>query len=163
MADWYMLKGINPMFDGLLVQAFPSDGYGAMMVERMVNRDIQWGDRNLSMVFPSGSFMISSEFLQKVDDPGIREFSTTNPWGKVVEEGRRMLSDMEVAWVLFESGCISVTVLEKTDAATKTLYSHNFFEGDAVLAKEISMDADATAHDVVFRLRRLADRCKDVR
>lgn len=161
--SWYVIKGLSPAFDGLLVESdleFEDNRY----VKRIVNRSIMLGDRELSYSIPQGGLIIRKMFLEDLEDPELRQFDSKNPWGKFICEGRTSRNSIEVAWAEYEL-CITVTVME-TNAinSNKTLYSENFILGDNLNGFEVTdlirdkVRDDETMEDLIFSLKELKNR-----
>ncbi len=155
--SWFIIKGLGPWFDGLFVYA-PDAFQDKRFIQKIVNRNIMFGDREVSLTIPDGGLLIREKFLEKTEDPDLRQFDSRNPWGKYVCEGRLSKSNIEVSWAEYEYN-IQVTVQEKiTGQPTKTLYSVNFDLNDysaesVVNTIQDSIRDDDSLDDLIFNLK----------
>jgi hypothetical protein len=165
-SEWWVVKGLH-FLNGMFVKESRLSNRiheEYVDVERMLNRDFQFGDRNLSFIFPSGSLLINRLYLDPVDNPILRQFDTTNPWGKVIEEGRRSLGDLSVVWTEYDKDCLGISVIELSGSSSKTIYSSYFFGASIEKAKSlISSVSIKNSEDVIFKLRKLKEEDLDVR
>ncbi len=155
--SWYIIKGLGPWFDGLF--AYAPDAYqDKRFIQKFVNRNVMFGDREVSLTIPDGGLLIRDKFLEKTEDPELRQFDNKNPWGKYVCEGRLSKSNIEVSWAEYEYN-IQVTVQEKiVGQPTKTLYSVNFDLNDysaesVVNTIQDSIRDDDSLDDLIFNLK----------
>jgi hypothetical protein len=77
MSRWYIIKGLGPAFDGLIVKADHAV-QSWRIVEKIINRNIIFGDREFSVIIPESGVMIREKFLKQIDEPMFREFAKTN-------------------------------------------------------------------------------------
>jgi hypothetical protein len=161
---WYIIKGLGPGFDGMLLEkASELSGFKFITASRLVNRNIMIGDRELSYSLPYGAVAISSDFLEPIDNPQLREYDSKNPWGKFVCEGRLTKNNIEVSWAEYEY-CTQVTVQEKSvGCPTKTLYTDNFnlddIEHETIIGTiNDSIRDEESLDDLIFALKELKNR-----
>lgn len=162
--SFYKVRGLSPALDGLTVEG---DKHGTTVtVTRIINPNVMLGDRTLSFPVEPYGLHIRSTFLEPIDNPQLREFTHTNPWGKCLFEGVHKKDNLEVAVARFENA-VQVTVTEKVDGVNKTLWTEYFHQGpDAstetlfarvteIIGKGLSAEGDAS--ELVFTLRHTHD------
>jgi hypothetical protein len=160
---YYVIKGIGSSFDGLVVESdeYIEDGDdGPSMVEvgRIVNRNTVIGDRSVSYLLPQEAIWISDRYLEEVQDPELREFDSTNPWGKCEFEGRYTKGSIEVSYAQYERA-LQVTVSEKVDGKSKTIHSC-YITNDIRKMKEVietCLREAADPDDLVFAIKAAED------
>ncbi len=148
MEKWYIIKDLGHNFDGLTVLG--KEIYGpSIMILKIVNTNVMFGDRNLSVLLPNNAMHINKKYLTEINNPETREYDSTNPWGKFVTEGKTITPSFIVSWAQFED-CIQVSV-KSPQNKFKTIYSYNFtgIHWFNDLLKEL-VNAD---DDVVFMLK----------
>lgn len=120
-------------FDGLIVEAKPGAQYDVagrrvIAIDKIVNQNVVFGDRNIGFPLKWGSMFINRENLEEVDDSP-REFSSKNPFGQVTTERKYKRGDLELTIVEFSSA-LSLTLREVKKAGdstvSRTIYSQNF-------------------------------------
>src|SRR3990167_9346107 len=111
--SWFIIKGLGPWFDGLFVYA-PDAAQDKRFIQKFVNRNIMFGDREVSLTIPDGGLLIREKFLQKTEDPELRQFDNKNPWGKFICEGRVKKNDLDISWAEYEHN-VQVTIQEKVE------------------------------------------------
>lgn len=178
MSKFYIINGAGPSFDGVLVEGDPimedtfNDGVpadtGLVEVVRFIETDVVIGDRQFSTPVTPGSLFMSTDFLEEVEDPKLREFDSKNPYGKFQLEGRMKCGPIEVAYSQYER-CLQVNVMEVIDAKdmpmvpgatlNKTLLAVNFTKDfDKVKSLiESSLKNQDDADQLVFKLEELRD------
>lgn len=161
--SWYIIKGLGPGFDGLIVEGEKNIAGTWVDVRQLVNRSIMFGDREFKVSFPDSAFSIHIRFLEPIADPGVREYDSKNPWGKYVCEGRLSRNNIEVSWAEYDY-CTQVTVQEKlAGQPTKTLYTDNFHL-DGIKHETIidtineSIREDDSLDSLIFHLKELKNR-----
>ena len=157
MPQFYVVKGIGGGFDGLVVEgAALKDLPPTVQVLKLIDRDSIVGDRNISLPIPPGALTIGLEFLDPIDDPGIREFAATNPFGKLLLEGRMDCGDLQVVYAQYEN-TLGVVV---TDIVAKKTVLSQYFSKDFDKVKAVIEDVlknSQVADDLVFKLRELKE------
>jgi coenzyme F420-reducing hydrogenase delta subunit len=160
---FYKIKSLSKGLDGLIVKGDEihlNDGYGTynlVNVSEIIDSNTVIGDRNVKIPMTGGGLWINIHNLEKIDDPGLREFASDNPYGKFLFDGHYVKGDIEVAYCRYER-VITVSILELGDdpkRSRKTIYSENF---DAkffnvlndIIAQEFSNDEEGT--DLMFKL-----------
>lgn len=128
MKTYFKITGLGRAFDGLIVESEKLlDTW--QPVNRIINSDVMFGDRNASLALPPDAMLINEEFLEVCDNPELREYSSKSSYGKFELEGRYSCGKVEVAFSQYEK-CLQVTLLEvpskKGQGVTKTLYSENY-------------------------------------
>ena len=169
MPQFYVVKGLGAGLDGLIVEGIQTAAMGLTMVLRIIDPNVNVGDRTASLPLPEEAFYVSDSFLERTDDPKIREFDSNNPYGKFMLEGHMECGRLHISYSQYERG-LQVSVLEKyateetplgPKVETKTIYSENFYR-DIVLVKQaiesvLAENGGADADDLVFKLRELKE------
>jgi len=158
MGKFYLVSGLGAGFDGLIIEGNKisvPEGLEVVEVEKILDRSIVTGDRNVVLSFPPGGLFIGCDHLDQVDDPGIMEFAYDNPYGKFLLEGRMDCGDLRVTYAQFEKA-MTVTVLDTQ--ANRTVISENFSKDfDAVKAAIEDVLKNGGQEDLVFKLRELKE------
>ena len=176
--SFFRIKDLSPALDGLIVETEDSHMDPEITcVKRIVNVNAMVGDRTLSFpVSNLGMFIRKAAHLQKVDDPQIREFAHTNPWGKCLFEGRYDKNKLEIAYAKYEYAT-QVTVTEKYKVsslpqkgpatASKTLFTGYFTAGPGETNDEVfeevqeiiesHLSNSGDLDDLIFDLRELQE------
>jgi hypothetical protein len=157
MPEFYVIKGLSRALDGLVVE-----GHGTyeefVQVDKLTNTNAILGDRNVSYTFPTCGLLIGKEYLEKISDPGKREFASDNPHGKLLFEGRYVSGNIEVPYARYEK-CLQIAVIEKQGKGKKTLYSDYFYidmDGVRLAIEELFAGKDdADIDDVVCELKNM--------
>jgi hypothetical protein len=168
MGNLFVIKGMGRGFDGLVVEAEPSENNpGLRYVTRIINHNAIFGDRNVSFPVMAHALFLNDGFLEKFDGE-LREFDSKNPNGKFVCESRHRRHDLEVVVAEYER-CLTVSVLEHMHEEGKyndvrgrdtvhTRYTQSFKDRldtvKTLIENEIRMgDLD----DLIFHLRKLKE------
>jgi len=155
MPQFYVVKGIGGGFDGLVIEGESLAHADLIAVQKIIDRDSVVGDRNVALPIPNKGLFIGREFLDEIEDPGIREFSSTNPYGKLQLEGRMDCGGLQVVYAQYE---LTLTVVVTDMVAKRTVLSQNFSKDfDKVKAKIEECLKQADAEDLVFQLRALKE------
>jgi hypothetical protein len=132
----YKINGI-PGLDGLLVRGRtteattePSDEgvFDLVAVDELLNVNVIVGDRQLRYPLPPDGLFVSKRYLTEVADPGLREYSTANPFGKYQSEGFFNSTSLEISWAVF-SLAATITVISLD--TRRTLFSQSFFKNSS--------------------------------
>lgn len=155
MPQFYVVKGIGGGFDGLVIEAVATQEGNLVEVLKFVDRDSVVGDRNVSLPIPGQSIYMDKRVLDEIEDPGIREFSSTNPYGRLQLEGRMDCGGLQVVYAQYE---LALTVVVTDMVAKRTVLSQNFSKDfGKVKAKIEECLKQADAEDLVFQLRALKE------
>lgn len=160
----YRVKDMGRGFDGLTVEghfiAMDFDGAvapgDALMVTKITNDHVVFGDRNVSFPVPREALYIHENFLERLEDEQ-REYSAEYPFGVEMFTYRLTKDRLEVVLTQYE-GALSVTVLEKTVSApgSRTLYSQNYIKFlDLTRNKIHDLFTTHDIEDLVFELKAL--------
>lgn len=157
MPQFYLVKGIGGGFDGLVVEAFATQESSLVEVHRLIDRGSIVGDRNTALPVPGESIYINKKFLEEVEDPGVREFASDNPFGQLRFEGHMECGDVKVAYAQYDNA-MSVTLM---DVATgRTLVAMNFkrdFDKVKQTIESVLKGNGGDADDLVFQLLALKE------
>lgn len=157
MGKFYVLKDIGGGFDGLVAEGTVVNG--VLHVSKITDKNVNVGDRNVSLPVPEGAIAIGPMYFEETDDPGIREFATDNPFGAFQLEGHMDCGNIKVHYAQYEKS-LNVSVAEVQDKGfVRTIFSQNFHSDfpkvkdtiESVLKEHGGEDVD----DLVFRLREL--------
>lgn len=162
----YQIRGLASGLDGLTVQGEDCDrASGYIGLNKLSNEGAIVGDRNVSVLLPDLALLIHKDFLVGIPDPGRREFSSKNPWGKCLFESSYRKGPILIDTAEFER-CLQVTVRESmgpTQAGrpdtSKTLFTHYFLPitmGAVRNTIEIHVSTPGIIDDMIFTLRELA-------
>lgn len=158
MPQFYVVKGIGGGFDGLIVETETNADGVYKLVTRIIDPNMNVGDRTVSLPIPLGALSIHPKFLDQTDDPGIREFASDNPFGKMFLEGHMDCGDLKVTYSQFEKA-LSVVVFDTQ--AKRTIFSQYFTkEFDKVkqtVEAVLKQNGGSDAEDLVFQLRALKE------
>lgn len=158
MSNFYVIKGLGPLFDGLVVEAANIDSVTKdIEVSSIIDRDSIMGDRNPRFQLPQAALKICSDYLEPTDDPGKREFAADNPYGRFLLEGRMEVDQIVVSYSQYER-VLQVNVFD--ERAQRTLYSQNFTKDFDLVKKAIESvlkDEETTTDDLVFALQELKE------
>ncbi len=153
--SWYLIFGLSPLLDGLMVECSQQQTFSGLSVLKVVDRSFMLGDRDISYNFPDNSFIISQNYLKPIDNPTLREYVVSNPWGKLLKESVVELDNLKANMTTFEK-CMQVSVVEKQDDnKTKTLYSNYFFKELETVEKFIQYYPKETAEMLILDLQEL--------
>lgn len=167
MTKFYIINGLGPGFDGVLIEGEPvvtdssSNEPSMVSVLRFVENDIVVGDRPLITPVTPDEMFLSFNVLEEVGDPKIREFDSTNPYGKYQVEGRMKCGSIEVAYSQFKQA-LQVNVQEVAPNMNKTLLAVNFTKPEHFQAVkeliETSLKNQDDADQLVFKLEEARDK-----
>ena len=139
MSSFYRIKGL-PGLDGLVVES-ETVVANVALVSALLNPTSMLGDRDLRFPMPEHAIAISTDFLVEIPNPS-KEYTTKNPFGKHLYEGRFKRDTLEIVTVEFENA-ITVTIIERNPPQNKgvdhTIYTQNFFESKKAV-KEVIED-----------------------
>ncbi len=162
MQKYYVLSGIGAGFDGLVVQGEELDSMpGFVMVSRLIDPDVNVGDRPLALPVGAGAMLIGLGQLTETDDPILREFASNNPFGQLKHEGQMTSGNLKCAYAQFEN-VLQVSLLEVNPGfSEKTIFSQYFFKDFDVVKQAIEdtmkQKGDSDTEDLVFKLRALKE------
>ena len=134
-------------FDGLIIEVRPSQHYSfgqteVVLVDKVVNQDILFGDRNIGFPVADNSLFINIENLELLKEAR-REFSSKNPFGQVATERKYKRDGLELTIVEFDAA-LSLTLREvkRSGDATvsRTVYSQNFIAKELIGLVEEAVD-----------------------
>jgi hypothetical protein len=162
--NYYRIKGM-PGFDGLIagvdgkdydndLPVLESDDgpFDLVPIAEIINPNVAIGDSTLKWPQEFGAMFINNQNLEWIDYSP-REFSTGNPFGKLVYEGHYSRDNISVDYASYESGT-TVTISEPG----VTLFSQNFYGTLAARAENEVKEAisgDFDLDDLIFRLKEL--------
>jgi hypothetical protein len=151
MPKFYRINSVGPGFDGLIVEGRESPMPGEsdfVLVDRVFDDNRVAGDRVVSS--PTKGLAVLRIALTPCDDPRLRQFDSTNPWGKCLYENEYRKDGVHVACAMYER-CLQATVTH----AGKTIFSDYFFDDAAGQALESIEEtiSDGDLDDLVFALR----------
>jgi hypothetical protein len=132
--------------------------YDYLAVTELINVHVTIGDRLLRYPIPTGAMFISADHLEQIQDPEIRQFTFTSPFGKYLFDGEYIKGNLRVKYVRYDNA-VSITITEKFDGgkAGRTLYSQNFFKkaAQALVQIEYVLAGTADVDDLKFNLEQL--------
>lgn len=161
--SFYRIKDLSPALDGLTVEGETSEHDPRFVnITRIVNTNVMVGDRTLSFPVSQYGLVIRETCLVAVDDPQIREFTHTAPWGKCLFEGNYRQGNLEVAYAKYEQAT-QVTLTEKNGETSRTVYTDyipvevmSFDHVREVIEHNLLRGGDVD--DLVFELKRLKEK-----
>lgn len=156
MQKFYVVNDVGGGFDGLIVQG-DQVNFGMavfLSVTRIIDKNVNVGDRTLALPIPANSVLISIDNLTVTDDPGLREFASDNPFGQLILEGQMSVGSLKVSYSKFDK-VLSIVVTEV--AENKTVFSQYFTKNfESVMSKiEDVLKNEGDVEDLVFELREL--------
>lgn len=149
----FIIKGLSPALDGLVVEG-TLEVSEQVVVTRITNRDQIMGDRHVSYPIKAGTLVLSTDVLEETEDPRLREFSSKNPWGKVVCEGSFTRNGIMVSFAQYEQR-MQVTVTDRTTSRSRTVFTHYFVPESFEKIKTMIDDSgrsEGAIEDLVFAL-----------
>jgi len=170
MPKFYVVKDIGGGFDGLTVEGEVFDDYPHFVsVTKLTDRDSIVGDRNVSLPVPAHSLLIALKNLDEIEDPGTREFSSENPYGKFLLQGTMQLggtgdSSIQIAYSQYEKALqVSVTnvIPNGIGGATRnTLLNQNYskdFDKIKLAIEDVLKENGEDPDDLIFKLKALKE------
>jgi hypothetical protein len=171
----YKIKGI-PGLEGLVVEGEYRETisrgatdpvYDYICIRELINPNAVVGDRTVHFPIPERSLFICDAYLTEVDDPGIKQFSTKSPFGKLLFEGQLRRGDLIVDYVQYDNA-VTVTIREehtdKSGTKGRTVYTQNFFKKKAPVAMQAVAHAfggDLDVDDLIFELKEIHTSLKE--
>lgn len=164
MSRFYRIKGLVPGLDGLIVES--SDNLGPVQcdyddvieISRMYNVNQIIGDREVSVALPDDAMWLHAEYLDEVDDPRGRQYSSSPPFGTAIDSSSWVIGGVNVARTMYQRA-LGITLSELMTTGGKTLFSQYFLKKatfpkvDKLLAEASPSDAD----ELVFKLQELKE------
>lgn len=161
----YKIKGI-PGLEGLVVEAEYRSVGDVLCILQIINPNAVIGDRTVHYPIPESKLYIDDSMVEECLDPGIQQFSSKSPFGKLLFEGRLNKDQLVVDYVQYDNA-VSVTIREKQRIdgtggsethGWKTIYTQNFFKGKAGVAMQTVAHAfggELDVEDLVFDLKEI--------
>ena len=156
---FFKIKGI-PGLEGLVVEAEYRSVGDVLCILEIINPNAVVGDRTVRFPIPEGKLFVDDAFVQEIEDPGVKEFSTKSPFGTLLFEGQLRKDSLIVDYVQYDNA-VTVTIREDHGEKGRTVYTQNFFNKKASAAMTIVQNAVIGTVDVdelVFDLKELHTR-----
>lgn len=168
MGNLYVIKGMGRGFDGLVVEAEPSDvNPGLRYVTRIINHNAIFGDRHVSFPVKEHTLFLNDGVLEKFEEE-LREYDAKNPNGAYLGETRVRRYSLEAVLVEYERS-LTVTVLEHEHEDGKyndtrgrdivhTRYTQNYLRDFDVVRAAVDLEVKkGDLEDLIFTLTELKE------
>lgn len=165
MGNFYMVQGLGPGLDGLVVECkgqecVTPDDVVVRGVLRMFDPSVMRGDRVSSVPVNDLGLYIGTHHLVPCEDPSKIQFAHDNPFGTPIVTGSTTRGNLELTSTTFDSGTLTVTIREidheNEGIPTRTIYSQNFgpprSERVALILHEFH-SGKIEVEDLVFKLK----------